>query len=95
MKALYPSSITDVAETVPDYKGGQHKQGYYLECINDNYSNDIMSSCLVALQLMVYYRYLPTTQTKASDLAGDAGGGADNEVAGGADKDDVKVEVDI
>jgi hypothetical protein len=25
-----------------------------------------MDTCLVALQLMVYYRYLPTTQTAAA-----------------------------
>ena len=30
-----------------------------------------MSTCLVALQLMVYYRYLPTTSLKATEVEAD------------------------
>ena len=89
MKALYPKSITDCPETVKDWTGKDHKQGYF-KCSKDNYTGDIMSSCLVALQLMVYYRYLPTSQVSAS--------AAEETDAGEAAVDkgsDVDVTVDI
>ena len=34
-----------------------------------------MDTCLAALQLMVYYRYLPTTSTKAGENDADENGG--------------------
>ena len=34
----------------------------------DKFNYDIMGTCLAALQLMVYYRYLPTTQLKATEV---------------------------
>ena len=49
-----------------------------------------MATCLCALQLMVYYRYLPTTQTKAAKAI------TEPEESGKKDKSkDLDVEVDI
>ena len=67
MKELYTSDATikNLDEPVKDWSGQDHKQGYYVN--EDNFSTrPYMDSCLVALQLMVYYRYLPTTQTSAA-----------------------------
>ena len=33
----------------------------------------VMDTCLTALQLMVYYRYLPTTSLKATEVEEDVG----------------------
>jgi len=91
MKKLYPPSIIDLPEKVPDHTGKEHKQGYY-QNTDAHSSRPVMDTCLAALQLMVYYRYLPTTSVKA---------GADEgtEEAAGAkalDKSkDVAVTVDI
>ena len=53
-----------------------------------------MDTCLAALQLMVYYRYLPTTSVKAG--ADEVGGGGDDDGAQAIDKSkDVAVTVDI
>ncbi len=91
MKKLYPASITDLPAKVKDYKGGDHKQGYYpCDKGQDTWTNDVMNSCLVALQLMVYYRYLPTNQLKATEVQKE-----DDAAASMVDKDDVGVEVDI
>jgi hypothetical protein len=50
----------------------------------------VIDSCLVALQLMVYYRYLPTTQVDKGEAAGEA------DAAEAVDKsDDVRVTIDI
>ena len=91
MKKLYPSSIIDIDEKVADHAGKEHRQGYY-ENKDAHTSRPYMDTCLTALQLMVYYRYLPTTSVKA---------GADEEgenVAGTKAMDksnDVTVTVDI
>jgi len=64
MRKLYPASIIDLPEKVADVNGKGHAQGYYQN--NDAHSTrPYMDTCLAALQLMVYYRYLPTTSTKA------------------------------
>ena len=103
MKKLYPASITDLPEKVPDHTGKEHKQGYFSN--NDHHSarpggagphpprQCYMDTCLAALQLMVYYRYLPTTSVKAGqDEAAEGGDGA----AQAIDKSkDVAVTVDI
>lgn len=60
MQKLYTASIRDVAEKVPDHTGKGHAQGYY-ENADALTSRPYMDTCLVALQLMVYYRYLPTS----------------------------------
>ena len=61
MKALYPKSITEDG-TIEGLDGKPKACGYW----EKGYNNKTMGTCLVALQLMVYYRYLPTTQTKAA-----------------------------
>ena len=94
MKKLYPSSIIDLEEKVLDWTGKGHKQGYYQN--NDNHTTrPVMDTCLAALQLMVYYRYLPTTQTKAGaeSAADDEGGGAAAAAAEAGKDVEVKVEI--
>ena len=87
MRKLYPASIIDLPEKVADVKGKEHAQGYY-QNTDAHSSRPYMDTCLAALQLMVYYRYLPTTSTKA-------GADEENEVAANSlDTDkDVKVAV--
>ena len=89
MKALYPPSIITLDETIDGPDGKPKAIGYW----DKGYNNKTMGTCLVALQLMVYYRYLPTTQTKAAKVEepeDDEGGRKD------ANKSkDVDVEVDI
>ena len=91
MKKLYCTSIIDLEEKVQDYTGKEHKQGYFKNT-DAHSTRPYMDSCLCALQLMVYYRYLPTTQTAA--------GADDNSAAGEApeavdNSKDVPVTVDI
>ena len=91
MKKLYPGAIIDLPEKVADYTGKEHKQGYY-ENKDAHTSRPYMDTCLTALQLMVYYRYLPTTSVKAGadEGAEDAAG------AKAMDKsNDVNVTVEI
>jgi hypothetical protein len=91
MKKLYPSLIKDLPEKVADHTGKEHKQGYF-ENKDAHSTRPYMDTCLAALQLMVYYRYLPTTSVKAGE--DDAGAGGD--AAQAIDKSkDVAVTVDI
>ena len=79
MKALYPKSIIKVVDkktnkpyTIDDATGTPREIGYWKN--NDSLNMDqyhLMATCLAALQLMVYYRYLPTTQTKAAEVEAD------------------------
>jgi hypothetical protein len=78
-------------EKVKDSAGQDHKQGYFVN--NDSHSTrPYMDSCLAALQLMVYYRYLPTTQTKAGEVDT---GKEDDSSQQAVDKNDVGVTVDF
>ena len=90
MKRLYPPSIID-AGTIEGVDGKPKACGYWKN--NDAHgSGNTMATCLCALQLMVYYRYLPTTQTKAAKVEGDDDVGTKK---GGKNSKDVDVEVDI
>ena len=93
MKKLYVSSIITLKETIPGSDGKPKAIGYW-PWTNDMWGKpiggDTMATCLCALQLMVYYRYLPTTQTSASKVDGDEGGGDAAKKSA-----DVNVEVDI
>ena len=91
MKKLYPASIIDLPEKVADVNGKGHPQGYY-QNTDAHSSRPYMDTCLAALQLMVYYRYLPTTSTKAG--ADDAGENADG-VNGFDSSKDVQVVVSL
>ena len=62
MKALYPKIIITPEETVVGLDGKPKAIGYWKNA-DAHGSGDTMATCLCALQLMVYYRYLPTTQT--------------------------------
>ena len=89
MKKLYPASIIDDGMT-QDHTGKDHKQGHF-ENHDAHTSRPIMDTCLAALQLMVYYRYLPTTQVTSG---AESGGGNAAETA--VDKgNDVDVVVEI
>ena len=63
MKALYPKSIITPAETVEGPDGQPKAIGYWTNA-DAHGAGDTMATCLCALQLMVYYRYLPTTQAE-------------------------------
>ena len=91
MKKLYTTSIIDLPERVLDWTGKEHKQGYF-ENKDAHSTRPYMDTCLAALQLMVYYRYLPTTSVKAG--AEDPQDGKDEQNAVDS-KNDVDVKVDI
>lgn len=92
MKALYPKSIITLNETIPGVDGKPKQIGYWKKDKQESHGDgDTMSTCLCALQLMVYYRYLPTSKIE-------------NSASKSSDKDDankkkvkqeVEVEVDI
>ena len=76
MKALYPKTIVKVIDkktnkpyTIDDANGTPREIGHWVN--GDTYNYDVMGTCLAALQLMVYYRYLPTTQLKAAEVEAD------------------------
>ena len=93
MKALYPRTMKTLPDTIPGPDGKARKIGYWPWVADGTCKSagDTMTTCLCALQLMVYYRYLPTTQTKAAKAI----------TSGEDDKkdtkksNDVNVEVDI
>lgn len=88
MKALYPKTIKSDGK-IEGPKGKMYETGYWTFTDQTCGSGGkTMATCLCALQLMVYYRYLPTTQTSAAAVEDDAG---DEK----ASKAEVEVEVDI
>lgn len=83
-KAFYPKSIITLSQKIAGPDGKEHPMGYWLN--NDVHSMrfdgvdpktkqkvtyGLMDTCLAALQLMVYYRYLPTTSLKATEVEAD------------------------
>ncbi len=69
MKAAYPSAMTELPERIPDSEGRPCAMGYWQN--RDAYNAPVMGTCLCALQLMVYYRYLPTSSLRATEIAPD------------------------
>ena len=73
MKALYPKTIIDdknkdgTPVTIKDAKGKDKPVGHWVNK-DPHTTRPVMDTCLAALQLMVYYRYLPTTSTKAAKV---------------------------
>ena len=65
MKATYPSALIADKETVTDPAGRPCPTGHWEN--RDAYHDPVMATCLCALQLMVYYRYLPTTSLHAAE----------------------------
>lgn len=62
MKKLYTTTINTI-EGEYEFNGKEYKIGYW-ENKDAHGAGEVMSTCLCALQLMVYYRYLPTTQAE-------------------------------
>ena len=92
MKALYPKAIVKVVKdgqpyTVLDAKGNKREIGHWVN--GDTYNYDVMGTCLAALQLMVYYRYLPTTKLEATKVETDV------EALSNEKKGDIDVTIDI
>ena len=87
-----PASIIDLPERVKDWSGKEHKQGYF-ENKDAHSTRPYMDSCLAALQLMVYYRYLPTTSLAAGGVEDDIKDASST--LGKDDSSDVKVIVDL
>ena len=93
MKALYPRTIITLPETIDGPDGKPRKIGYWKWTADETCKGggDTMTTCLCALQLMVYYRYLPTMQTKAAK----ANTEPEKESSGKKKSGEVDVEVDI
>ena len=70
MKSAYPSAMKELPERIPDARGRPCAMGYWQN--RDAYNAPVMGTCLCALQLMVYYRYLPTSSLRATEQAPDA-----------------------
>ena len=94
MKKLYPGSIITVMDpktnkpyTIQDANGKPREIGHWVN--QDHYNYDVMSTCLAALQLMVYYRYLPTALLRATEVAPDV------ESRSKETTSEINVEVDI
>ena len=88
MKQVYPKSMKD-AGTIVGIDGKPKACGFW----DQGYNNPTMGTCLCALQLMVYYRYLPTTQTKAGRVEREDA--PEKKDVKKAKKAEVEVEVDI
>ncbi len=86
MKADYPKRMITPNETIPGPDGQPRAIGYWQN--KDQHTDTVMGTCLCALQLMVYYRYLPTTSLKATEQAADL-------VAASTEKMDVRVTIDL
>jgi hypothetical protein len=88
MKMLYPRTIKADGQ-IPGPDGKMRMTGYW-DHVDPlcRAGGKTMATCLCALQLMVYYRYLPTTQTSASSAE-------DGDTDTKAKKAEVEVEVDI
>ena len=65
MKKVYPTTQIQLNETIDDVRGCPQPIGYWQN--QDTYHDPVMGTCLCALQLMVYYRYLPTTTLHAAE----------------------------
>ena len=88
MKQVYPKTMKD-AGTIDGIDGKPKACGFW----DQGYNNPTMGTCLCALQLMVYYRYLPTTQTKAGRVEREDA--PEKKDVKKAKKAEVEVEVDI
>ena len=91
MKQLYPKTIKALPQKIKDANGKDREMGYWTfkdqTCGGEK--NTTMATCLCALQLMVYYRYLPTTQTKAAAVT------TETDDSKKKKSNEVEVEVDI
>ena len=86
MKKLYTTTINTI-EGEYEFNGKEYKIGYW-ENKDAHGAGEVMSTCLCALQLMVYYRYLPTTQA-------DKGAKSDEDTAKQKKRKSAEVKVDV
>lgn len=89
MKQLYTSSIKTIDQTIEGVDGKPKAMGYW----EGGYNGTVMGSCLCALQLMVYYRYLPTSKIDKKAAKDSDAGRSKREAE--KKKDTVDIEVDI
>jgi hypothetical protein len=66
------------------YKGKSYEIGWW-ENVDRHSDRPVMDTCLAALQLMVYYRYLPTTSARAVEVEEEI-------IATSTDDEDIKVD---
>lgn len=94
MKQVYPRSMTTIPEKIPGPDGKPRAMGYWKMVAEETCASggNTMATSLCALQLMVYYRYLPTTSLKAGKASGS---GDDEEEKESKGSKEVEVEVDI
>lgn len=91
MKAVYKRGQRKIAGKYLDHTGMPQELGYW-ECEDMHIgSQPIAPTCYVALQLMVYYRYLPTGQKSVWKVTEEK---EETDVSSAA-KDDVDVSIDI
>lgn len=64
MKKPYVKAQIIEKDAIKDLKGKDQDVGHW-ENVDNHSDRPVMDTCLAALQLMVYYRYLPTTSAKA------------------------------
>ena len=84
MKPAYLAAQQVDKGAIEDIHGKKQDVGWW-ENMDSHSDRPVMDTCLAALQLMVYYRYLPTTQTENIK--------ADEELmATSTDTDDIKVD---
>ena len=90
MKSVYKRGQKKIQGQYLDHRGMPQEIGYW-ECEDMHIgSQPIAPTCYIALQLMVYYRYLPTGQKNAWKITEEK-----EEKVSGAAKDDVDVSIDI
>ena len=84
MKPLYVKAQQIERNAIQDEKGNSRDVGWWTN--GDQHTDrPVMDTCLAALQLMVYYRYLPTTSAEAVKIE-------DEIVATATDTEDIKVD---
>ncbi len=84
MKPRYVKAQLIQEKAIKDDKGVDRDIGWW-ENADTHTDRPVMDTCLAALQLMVYYRYLPTTSKEAVQVEEEI-------VATSTDTDDIKVD---
>lgn len=87
MKPIYVRAQLVERGAATDQNGKTVDVGHW---VNTDTSTDrpVMDTCLAALQLMVYYRYLPTTSKAAVEVE-------DEITATSTDTDDISVDTNL
>jgi hypothetical protein len=84
MKLPYVKAQIVERNAIKDAKGKEQDVGHW-ENTDSSTDRPVMDTCLAALQLMVYYRYLPTTSKEAVQVEEEI-------VATSTDKEDITVD---